>query len=771
VHWNTELVNIFSQMRRTKTGGSLLTLQSTEFQQSDSMIIYTNTMKSHRFQALDQAISRKPKSVTYHSGRVSDYYGEQVFNEAEMESYLPLTVYRRFREDVRQGRRSDRLVLDQIATAMKAWAISKGATHYTHWFQPLTGTTAEKHDAFLQIESGVALERFTGNQLMQQEPDASSLPSGGLRSTFEARGYTAWDPDSPAFIRDNTLCIPSVFISYTGEALDYKTPLLRAVSALDDAATAVAKLFDKEVKHVKPTLGWEQEYFLVDASLYYARPDLVLTGRTLFGHASAKSQQLEDHYFGVIPERVEAFMRDFEIEAHRLGIPVKTRHNEVAPNQYECAPVFEEMNLAVDHNQLIMDVIEKVARRHDYEALLHEKPYSGINGSGKHNNWSVMTDTGVNLLAPGKNSRENFRFLTFLVNIIKAVHEHADLLRASIASSANELRLGGNEAPPAIISVFIGSHLQGMLQELEDSEKFSAFFQNGGENRSLKIGKIPEILLDNTDRNRTSPFAFTGNKFEFRAVGSSANCASPMTTLTTIVAARLASFRLEVETMRKQGVKKEEAIFSILRQYISESKSILFEGNNYDEEWRLEAAKRGLSNIQSTPEALRSFISAEAIRLFREMDVLSETELHARYEIELERYIKKVQIEGRVVGDLARNHILPVAIRYQNILLENLRGLKEILPEDEYCREAAPVLAMIREISLQIAGITDGVQQMTDSRRVANRIAGSEAKAIAYHDTVMPWFERIRKCADTLELMVSDELWPLPKYRELLFTH
>ncbi len=728
-------------------------------------------MQSHRFHALDHAISRKPKVVESRSVKVSEYYGEQVFNEAELSSYLPLAVYRKFRDDISAGRRPDRLVLDQIATAMKAWAMSKGATHYTHWFQPLTGTTAEKHDAFLSLDQERPVEQFTGSQLMQQEPDASSLPSGGLRSTFEARGYTAWDPGSPAFIRDNTLCIPSVFVSYRGDALDYKTPLLRAISALDEAATAVAKLFNKEVRQVRATLGWEQEYFLVDTSLFYARPDLVLTGRTLFGHASAKSQQLEDHYFGVIPERVEAFMRDFEMEAHRLGIPVKTRHNEVAPNQFECAPIFEELNIAIDHNQLVMDVIEKVARRHDYEALLHEKPYAGINGSGKHNNWSLQTDTGLNLLSPGKTAKENFRFLAFLINTIKAVHDHADLLLASISSAANEHRLGGNEAPPAIFSVFVGSHLTHMLNELEKADQHNTFFGNGDGEKSLKIGKIPEILVDNTDRNRTSPFAFTGNKFEFRAVGSSANCSSPMTTLNTIVANQLITYKQEVDALLKEGVNRQEALFTPLKSYIRSARRVLFEGNNYGPDWEKESSRRGLTNLSSPPEALKSMVQPGSVALFARTGVLNETELKARYEIECERYVKKVQIEGRVLGDLARNHILPVAIKYQTTLTGNVRGLKEVLPPEQFSVQAAPVLEMIREISDQIAHIKEGVEQMTKARKEANAMPSIEEKAEAYHHKVSPWFAGVRKSADKLERMVADDLWPLPKYRELLFTH
>jgi glutamine synthetase len=728
-------------------------------------------MINHRFQALNQALNRKPRQVEYPSVLASEYFGSNIFDEGTLKKYLPLATFQRLKDDIENGKKIDRSMVDQVATAMKAWAISMGATHYTHWFQPLTGTTAEKHDAFLSFEDGNPIDKFSGNQLIQQEPDASSFPSGGIRSTFEARGYTAWDPNSPAFIRDSTLCIPSIFVSYTGEALDNKTPLLRAVTALDNAASAVAQYFDKDVKRVKATLGWEQEYFLVDSALYHARPDLLLTGRTVFGHSSAKNQQLEDHYFGVIPERVEAFMRDFEIEAHMLGIPVKTRHNEVAPNQYECAPIFEEINAAVDHNQLVMDVIEKVARRHDFHALLHEKPYAGVNGSGKHNNWSMATDKGENLLSPGRTGKENFRFMTFLINVVKAVHDHSPILRASIASASNELRLGGNEAPPAIISVFVGSYLSRMLQEFDECDNLSNFFKNGDSERSIKVQKIPEILLDNTDRNRTSPFAFTGNKFEFRAVGSSANCSVAMTALSTIVAAQLTQFRAEVELAIKAGHKKEDAIFHVLKSYIKDAKNVIFEGNNYGEEWMEEAALRGLPNINSTPEALKAMIGKKACKVYCDMNVLNETEMHARYEIELEKYIKKVQIEGRVIGDLAINHIIPTAVKYQNLLIDNAKGLKEIMDESKFRSVALPTIRNIEEISENMLAIQNGVESMTNERKLANRIDSAEEKAEAYHNKVMPWFDTIRYHVDKLELLVDDELWPLPKYRELLFTH
>lgn len=728
-------------------------------------------MSNQRFQALIAALAHQPLAVNYPDSRSSAYYGSKVFGEKVILSYIPKEVWEAFREDVAEGRQPQKAVIDQIATAMKDWAMSKGATHYTHWFQPLTGTTAEKHDAFLTLENGQPMDLFSGHQLIRQEPDASSFPSGGIRTTFEARGYTAWDPGSPAFVRGHTLCVPSVYVSYTGDALDNKTPLLRALNTLDQAATTVAQLFDEKVTAVRATLGWEQEYFLADTSLYHARPDLVLTGRTVFGHSAAKNQQLEDHYFGVIPERVEAFMRDFEIEAMELGIPVKTRHNEVAPNQFECAPIFEEVNTAIDHNQLVMDVIQRVARRHNYEALLHEKPFAGVNGSGKHNNWSMMTNLGDNLLSPGKNSQENFRFLTFLINIVAAVHNHAPLLRASIASASNELRLGAHEAPPAIISVFIGSYLTQMLDEFCKAENMAGFFPNNHADKSLKLQKIPEILLDNTDRNRTSPFAFTGNKFEFRAVGSSANCSAPMTTLTTIVAYQLNQFLLEVKNAEVNGKGREEAIFMVLKRMLEHARPVLFEGNNYSDEWVREAEKRGLPNIPSTPEALKAIISDDARAVFTRTGVLTDTELHARHEIELENYIKKIQIEGRVIGDLAINHIIPVAVKYQNILIKNARGLKELFQSEPFHQMAAPILQTIEDISEHMFHIHEGVAQMTEARRSANQQKTIAEKAFAYHDNVLPWFQRIRDHVDSLELLVDDELWPLPKYRELLFTH
>jgi len=658
-----------------------------------------------------------------------------------------------------------------VAAGIKAWAISKGATHYTHWFLPLTGATAEKHDAFVDpVEGGKGIEKFRGNELTQQEPDASSFPSGGIRSTFEARGYTAWDPTSPAFIMDRTLCIPTVFVSYTGESLDFKTPLLKAIYSIDKAATDVCQYFDKEVTKVFATLGWEQEYFLVDTALYLARPDLVLTGRTLFGHSSAKDQQLEDHYFGTIPQRVLAFMQEFEYEAHRLGIPVKTRHNEVAPNQFECAPVFEEVNLSIDHNQLMMHLLDKIAKHHDFTVLLHEKPFSGVNGSGKHNNWSLATNTRENLLSPGKTPKENLRFLSFLVNILKAVHDHADLIRAIIASPGNDHRLGANEAPPAIISVFIGAQLTKMLDTIEKADKHVVAETRTESDLLKNLPKIPEILLDNTDRNRTSPFAFTGNKFEFRAVGSAQTCAPPMIVLNLIVADQLRKFKTEVDALIQKNVGKEDALFQVIKKYIRDSKKIRFEGNNYSDEWVKEAEKRGLSNRKTTPEALKGFIDKKAADVFEKNGVLSKRELIARHEIRLENYTKKIQIESRVLGDLAGNHIIPVAIRYQNTLIENVKGLKQVLDLKTYGKLSQNQMETITEISEHVDKIKTYVNEMIEARKEANRIHEPEEKAFAYCQKVLPYFDKIRQHTDKLELLVDDELWPLPKYRELLFT-
>ena len=726
-------------------------------------------MSNIRFKALELAISRPKRSIEMH-GKVSDYFGDNTFNQAVMRQYLSKEAFQQLQNVINKGEKIDRRIADQVATAIKSWAISKGATHYTHWFHPLTGATAEKHDSFLlPTTEGRAIENFGAGELIQQEPDASSFPSGGIRNTFEARGYTAWDPTSTAFIMDDTLCIPTIFISYTGEALDYKTPMLKALHSLDKEATAVCRYFDRNTSKVVATLGWEQEYFLVDTAIYHARPDMALSGRTLFGHASAKDQQLSDHYFGTIPESVMDFMREFEFEAHRLGIPVKTRHNEVAPSQYECAPVFEEANIAVDHNQLLMHILEKVAKRHHLTLLLHEKPYQGINGSGKHNNWSLMTNTGENLLSPGKTPKANLRFLTFLVNIIKAVDSHSGLIRSVVASAGNDLRLGAHEAPPAIMSVFIGSQLSQMLDEIEKSGANINPAEDTVEEFSVNLPKIPEIFLDNTDRNRTSPFAFTGNKFEFRAVGSSANCAKPMIALNLALAEQLRVFRNDVDALVEKGANKEDAIYSILRRYIKESKRIRFEGNSYGDEWIEEAAKRGLSNVSSTPDALKIMTSEEVIRMFESHDVLTKREVLARYEIDLENYIKKIQIESRIIGDLSHNHIIPTAIRYQNTLVENVKGLKEVLDIKTFVKLSNSQMQNIKEISEHISIVRQLVAEMIDKRKIANKVDDTAEKARVYNQEVLPFFEKIRYHVDKLELLVDDELWPLPKYRELLF--
>jgi glutamine synthetase len=729
-------------------------------------------MAQQRFQALEQVDNRRPQQVNAPSSKVSEYFGSQVFSWKVMREYLPSEAYSTLRTSVEKGTQIDRGTAEQVASAMKAWALQLGTTHYTHWFQPLTGTTAEKHDAFFEpLADGFSMEAFGGDKLVQQEPDASSFPNGGIRNTFEARGYTAWDPSSPAFVIGKTLCIPTVFVAYTGESLDHKAPLLRSVHFLDKAATTVVQeYFDRNVTRVICTLGCEQEYFLVDRALFNARPDLALTGRTLFGHSSAKDQQLDDHYFGSINDRVTAYMRDFETEALKLGIPVKTRHNEVGPGQFECAPVFEEVSLAVDHNQLLMDVMEKVAFRHDFRVLFHEKPFAGINGSGKHNNWALATDTGKNLLSPGKTPKKNIQFLTFFITTIRAVYEHADLLRASIASASNDHRLGANEAPPAIVSVFIGTFLSQVLNDIEEwvkqGEKMSP-----DEKTELKLSiiKIPEILLDNTDRNRTSPFAFTGNKFEFRAVGSSANCSSAMMVLNTIVADQLVKFHAEVQGLVGKGMKKDDAIFQVLRKYITESKKIRFEGNGYGEEWVKEAAKRGLSNVKTTPDALDFILTKKARELFEKHGILNDRELDARYEIDLERYTKKIQIESRVMGDLATNHIIPTAVEYQNVLISNVTGLKQVLSAKEFEVLASEQLRTIKEISGRISAIGRLVEEMVESRKSANKEASARKQAGSYCANVLPYFEKIRREVDKLELVVSDEYWPLPKYRELLF--
>ena len=723
-----------------------------------------------RAKALADVLDRRPKHTDAPGLRISEFFGTNVFNEEAMRMFLTEDAWFAVRQAIHQGTRIERKLADQVASGMKEWAASKGATHYTHWFQPLTGTSAEKHDAFFEpIGGGRSIERFDGSMLVQQEPDASSFPNGGIRNTFEARGYTAWDPSSPAFLIGRTLCIPTIFISYTGEALDYKMPLLRAIKAVDEAATAVCQYFDKDVTKVTCTLGWEQEYFLIDEALYYARPDIMLSGRALFGHTPAKGQQLEDHYFGSIPERAQAFMRDFETESLKLGIPVKTRHNEVAPNQFECAPVFEELNLAVDHNMLLMDVMEKTARKHDFRVLFHEKPYSGVNGSGKHNNWSLATNTGKNLLRPAKTPKENIQFLAFFVNTIKAIHNHADVLRASIASANNDHRLGANEAPPAIISVFIGEYLTKLLDGLEKNIKGAMTPSNKTELK-LDIGRIPQLMLDNTDRNRTSPFAFTGNKFEFRAVGSSANCAASMTVLNTIVASQLRAFKKTVDALIDKGVKKDEAILRVIRDLIVESKPIRFEGNGYGDEWKKEAAERGLSNIADTPRALDVWGRKETKKLFADMGVLSEVELEARHEIELHSYVLKLQIESRVCGDLAVNHIIPAAISYQNRLLENVRGLREILGAEKAKKAGSVQIELIEEISEHLGKLKTLTDAMIEARKKANTIEDHREKAIAYCDKVKPFLDQIRYHADKLEITVDDELWPLPKLRELLFT-
>jgi len=727
-------------------------------------------MATLRFNALQDALHREVKKIEENNRR-SALFNAHVFDQLKMRQHLTSNAYDAVNNAVVKGTQMDRATADQIAVAMKEWAIATGATHYTHWFQPLTGSTAEKHDAFFETtENGQAIEKFGGSQLTQQEPDASSFPNGGLRDTFEARGYTAWDPTSPAFIYGTTLCIPTIFVAYTGEALDNKTPLLRSLQALDGAATAVAKYFDKTVSKVNATLGWEQEYFLIDRALAISRPDIMMAGRTLLGHASAKGQQLDDHYFGSISPRVLNFMMELEQECMLLGIPVKTRHNEVAPNQFELAPIFEEANLAVDHNSLLMDVMDKVANRHNFQVLFHEKPFKGINGSGKHNNWSLATNTGVNLLSPGSTPMKNLQFLTFFINTIKAVHVYEELIRASIASAGNDHRLGANEAPPAIISVFIGSQLTKVLDELEKVTDGKLSPQEKTDLKLNVVGKIPEILLDNTDRNRTSPFAFTGNKFELRAVGSTANCANPMTVLNAIVAQQLIEFKLEVDQLiDEKAMKKDDAIFNVLREYIKESRKIRFEGDGYGKVWEKEAAKRGLSNHKSTPDALKANISKKAIQLFGDLEILTKTEIIARHDIQLEEYVMHIQIEGRVLGDIARNHVIPTAIRYQNILIENVKGLKDIFGSD-FKKLAKEQLALIESISEHIGKISRGIDEMTNARKKANEIDSNEKRAAAYCDKVKPYFETIRYHCDKLELLVDDEIWPLTKYRELLFT-
>jgi glutamine synthetase len=723
-------------------------------------------MKSLRTIALKESQTRISPEVKSPSTKISDFFGVNVFDKKKMKDYLSKEVFQKLISSIDQGELIDHEDANHIATAMKSWAMSKGATHYTHWFQPLTGTTAEKHDSFFEPSSEGAIEVFAGSALVQQEPDASSFPNGGIRNTFEARGYTAWDPSSPAFIMESkagkTLCIPTVFVAYTGEALDYKAPLLKALSAIDKAAVDVCH---KSITKVSVSLGIEQEYFLVDRALFNARPDLALTGRALFGHMSAKGQQLEDHYFGSIPERVFTYMVDFENEALKLGIPLKTRHNEVAPSQFECAPLYEEINLAIDHNQLLMDLMEKVAIRHDFKVLLHEKPYAGINGSGKHNNWSLITDTGKNLLSPGKTPKNNLMFLTFFINTIKAVHEHADLLRSSIASVSNDHRLGANEAPPAIISIFLGSQLSDVLDEIETSRSIIKKVKNE-DSLWLGIPKIPQISFDTTDRNRTSPFAFTGNKFELRAVGSSENSSAPMTVLNAIVADQLNKFKIEVDKLIKKGEKKDVALLTILKKYIKESKDIRFEGNGYSDEWAAEAEKRGLSNIKTTPKALDALVSEKSTELFSKLNIFNTRELHARHEILLESYFKKLQIEARVMGEVTNSMIIPAVISYQNSLIENAKGLKDLGLSAE---AIATPLAIINKLSEHLSIVKTSIDAMLEQRKKVNSIEESREKAIAYDEKVKSYFDTIRYHCDKLEQIVDDSVWPLPKFRELLF--
>jgi len=718
-----------------------------------------------RFIVLKETLGRRPVEVPPVPKR-SDIFEINVFNDEKLRQYVDKATFRAYLRAKDSDEGISRQLADKIAQAMKQWAMENGATHYTHWFQPLTGATAEKHDSFLEkLPDGSALETFSGDQLAQQEPDASSFPSGGLRNTFEARGYTAWDPGSPAFIYGTTLCIPTVFISYTGEALDYKTPLLRSKHVLNEAAVPVAQLFNRNVEKVYPTLGWEQEYFLVDRALYRGRPDLMLTGRTLLGHAPAKSQQLDDHYFGSIPSRVMAFMRELEIEALKLGIPVKTRHNEVAPNQYEVAPVFEEANLAVDHNALMMDLMTKLAPRHDFEVLLHEKPFAYINGSGKHNNWSLMTDTGINLLGPGDTPKRNLRFLTFFVNVIKAVNDNEELLRASIASAGNDHRLGANEAPPAIISVFIGHHMTRVFNQIKKLKDGKLTPQTKTEVKLNVVGKIPEILLDNTDRNRTSPFAFTGNKFEIRAVGSSANCAAPMTVLNTIVARQLKQFMIDYEQRRAQGLAKDEAILNVLKSYILQSERILFEGNGYSDEWKAEARKRGLSNHLTTPDALKATLKPEYIDLFVSLGVFTEAEIRSRYHVLLEQYNNKLEIEARVLHDLVSNHILPTVLEYQSRLAANIANTEAVSMQS-----AESNRRWFKDLTANITALQKGLDTLKKLLEKLNATGDDEAKARLIVDKIKPAMDDLRTHADALEMQVDDEMWPLVKYREMLFT-
>ena len=727
-------------------------------------------MAQFRFKALEEVLNRKPVDVVREENLVSDYFGMMVFDQVKMKKYLSREAFKAVIDAVEKGTTIDRKMADQVAQGMKAWAIENGATHYTHWFHPLTDGTAEKHDAFIVHNSeGGVIEAFSGNLLAQQEPDASSFPSGGIRQTFEARGYTAWDPSSPAFISETTLTIPTIFISYTGAALDYKTPLLRALIAVDQAATEVCQFFDKAVTSVKANLGSEQEYFIVDEALYMARPDLVLTGRTLMGHSSSKDQQLGDHYFSSIPTRVNRYMQDVENEAFKLGIPLKTRHNEVAPNQFEVAPIFEEANLANDHNQLLMDIMHKIARRHKFRILFHEKPFSGINGSGKHNNWSLTTDTGVNLYSPGKNPKTNLQFLTFVINTLKAVYDNQDLLRASIMNASNIHRLGAHEAPPSILSVFLGTEVSNMLDLMEDAVVDRKMTPDEKTALKLNIGRIPEIILDSTDRNRTSPFAFTGNRFEFRAVGSSANNASALIVLNTVVANQLVAFKKDVDLLIEKGVKKDEAIFQKLKELIIDSKPIRFNGDGYSDDWVKEAARRGLTNVKNVPEALSAYLRPESKAMFEKLGVLNEAELKGRVEVEYEKFIMKIQIEARVLGDIAINHIVPTAVEYQTMLLQNVAYLKEVFSPEEYETLAAGRKMLIREIAEHVSAIKAKCKDMVEARKKANVIQNMIEKAELYDKTVLPYLDDIRSHVDKLELIVDNEKWPLPKYRELLF--
>lgn len=731
-------------------------------------------MGNVRFEAIKITKERQPSNnqrLTTNE-RVKDYFARDVFTRAKMKEYIAPEVLEQLFDDVDNGRTIHRDIAGSVAIGMRKWAMDRGATHYTHWFQPLTGGTAEKHDAFFTLnKDGQLMEEFSGDSLYQQEPDASSFPSGGIRNTFEARGYSAWDPSSPVFLIGDTLCIPTVFVAYTGEALDYKTPLIRSTASLCHAALEVCGYFDKTVKHVHANLGWEQEYFLVDEALYMARPDLMLTGRTLMGHDSAKNQQLEDHYFGSIPQRVLAFMRELEYEALCAGIPVRTRHNEVAPNQFEMAPIFEDVNLANDHNLLVMSIMERVAQKHHFRVLLHEKPYAGVNGSGKHCNWSLQTNTGVNLLAPGKNPYQNLQFVTFLVNVLMAVQRHNGLLKASIVSATNEHRLGGNEAPPAIISVFLGKQLTEVLDKLEHASADKGIIINAKKEMKLGVANIPEILLDNTDRNRTSPFAFTGNRFEFRAVGSSANCGGAMLALNAAVAEQLMLFKAEVDGRIEKGEPKERVLFDVIKKYIVACKAIRFDGNGYDDEWKAEAAKRGLDCETSVPLIIDRYLAPESVKMFQYTNVLSEAELHSRSEVKWGTYVKKIQIESRVLGDLVINHVLPAAKRYQTMLLQNVLAVKQVFSADETATLNAMDYSIIRQIEHHSGGLFSGVEAMTEARHKANRQPDERSKAIAYHDTVLPLMAEIRSHADALELIVDDELWTLPKYRELLFIH